>query len=206
MINGMIRTGFMLCCIVSLGLTYSCSDSEYLEKNYLAGKQEYAKGNLDSALNYLNKVDKEDSGYLDTPLYLAKIEFYKGNFNKVEDRLDDVLEDSTLGFQAKLWKLKAGYASGGDRKVLLDIVDKLLLIDSSNLDLLILSAKINMEMGKIPDAIRSYNRVIIQEDKISLAKKQLALIYGKIDSDTKDLKSSVATTSKRSQQSKNKRK
>ncbi|BDA79615.1 hypothetical protein LPTSP3_g25450 [Leptospira kobayashii] len=179
-----------------------------MEKNYLAGKEEYAKGNLDSALNYLNQVDKEDSCYSDTPIYLAKIEFYKGNFKKVEERLEDVLDDPILGFQAKLWKLKAGYAGGKDRKTLLSLVDELLLVDSSNLDLLIISAKINIEMGKISDAIRSYNRAVIQEDKIALAKKELALIYGKVDSKNKDVEAVSASnaTIKRSPQSKNKRK
>ncbi|TGN08482.1 tetratricopeptide repeat protein [Leptospira ilyithenensis] len=203
-----VRSFVFLCCFLSLSVIFSCSDSETLEKNYLAGKDEYASGDLDSALNYLTQVDKEDSHYSDTPLYLAKIEFYKGNFAKAEERLEDVLDDPILGFQAKLWKLKAGYASGKDRKTLLALVDELLLVDSSNLDLLIISGKINAKMGKISDAILSYDKAIGQEDQILLAKQELNLIYGKVYSSSKDRETSKQPTIiiKQSPQSKNRRK
>ncbi|GBF52097.1 hypothetical protein LPTSP4_36350 [Leptospira ryugenii] len=169
-----------VCFVFAFLCILSCQgDTEALKKEYGLGKVEFAKGNLDGAKKHFQKIISEDTSFEDVPLYLAKIDFYKGNFEKASKDLSELIEDDTYGYQAYLLKVKADYAYRKDRSVLLKEVGEALKKDSSNLDLLIIAAKLHEELGQLPQTILYYGRVINESDKVLLAHKELKKIYEK---------------------------
>ncbi|MDZ4727674.1 MAG: hypothetical protein SH817_16065 [Leptospira sp.] len=158
----------------------SCSDNkEELIKEYGLGKLEFAKGNLEGSKKHFKKVHEADSSYEDVPLYLAKIEYYQGHFAIASSAFGKLLDDDTYGHQAHILKLKSDYAYRKDRSVLLKEIGDALKGDTSNLDLLIIAAKLNKELGHISQTILYYQRIINESDKIMLAHKELSKIYEK---------------------------
>ena len=148
-------------------------------KEYGLGKVEFAKGNLDGSKKHFLKVQNIESGFEDVPLYLAKIDYYQGHFEQASKTFSKLIEDETYGYQAHLLKLKSDYAYRKDRSKLLKEIGNGLKKDSSNLDLLILAAKLHEEIGQISQSILYYERVLNESDKLILAHKELRKIYQK---------------------------
>jgi tetratricopeptide (TPR) repeat protein len=167
--------------ILVLLLIASCSGkNEKIIKEYGLGKAEFAKGNLEASRTHFSKVHDSDSSYEDVPLYLAKIEYYQGNFAGASVAFRELLDDDIYGYQALILKLKSDYAHRKDRSELLKEVGEALKKESGNLDLLILSAKLNEELGQTSQAILYYQRVLNEADKLIIAHKELRKIYQKV--------------------------
>jgi tetratricopeptide (TPR) repeat protein len=170
------KIGIVIICIWLFGL--GCSQNrEELKKEYGLGKVEFAKGNLDGARKHFVKAKEANSSYEDVPLYLAKIDFYQGKFPQASEEFADLVDHDVYGYQAHLLKLKSDYAYRKDRDLLLKEIEEALKKDSSNLDLLILSAKLHKELGQISKAILYYERVLNESDKLILAHKELLEVY-----------------------------
>ncbi len=163
----------LLCCL-------TCSkDFEFIQEEYQSGKIEYLKGNLEKSKTHFLSVKKREPDFEDIGLYLAKIEYYQGKFEQSSKSFSDLIDNETYGYQAYLLKLKSDYAYRKDRSQLLIEVGDGLKKDSSNLDLLILAAKLNEELGQISQAILYYGRILNESDKLILAHKELKKIYQK---------------------------
>ncbi len=175
--NRILRIILILFIIFSSG--HCAKNKGKSENEYTQAKIEYAKGNLENAKKYFNKLKNNNSEYADIPLYLAKIEYYQGNFEKVLLILEELYEDPNSSFQANLLKLKAEYVIRKERIKILQEVEDLLRTNPENLDLLIMAAKLNAESGKVSQTIMYFERVINQSDKIMVAHKELRDIYEK---------------------------
>jgi len=159
----------------------SCSgNQDELKREYSLGKDEFMKGNLEGSKKHFKQVLKFESSYEDVSLYIAKIEYYQGHFALASKAFELLLDDKSYGFQAQILKLKSDYANQKDRAILLSEIGNAIKKDSSNLDLLILSAKLHEELGQISQSIFYYQRVLNESEKIILAHKALREIYQKV--------------------------
>lgn len=172
--------------IMLIPIIMSCSDHKAeLKQEYELGKLEYAKGRLASAKKKFTNVESFEPKYKDVSLYLGKIEFYQGHFLKASQIFSSLLDDEEYGYQAFLLKLKADFLFQKDRSKLLEEVGAALNKDSSNLELLLLSAKLNEELGKIAEAIQCYERIVQETDAILLSHKELNRIYKRLGMEDK---------------------
>lgn len=170
--------------IISFLFVVSClaiADRDKLKKEYNLGKIEYSKGNLDASLQHFLRVEKIESEYEDVPLYLAKIEYYKGNFKEANRWLETLLGDGIYGDQAQVLRWKCDYAEGKKHGDILREIGESLKKEGENLDLLLLTARIQEEQGQIPQAILNYERVLNESDKVIIAHTGLMKIYEKAD-------------------------
>ncbi len=167
--------------LVLIVMLSSCSDHNTdLKQEYELGKLEYIKGRLEGAKKKFTNVNSYEPNYKDVSLYLGKIEFYQGHFLKASQIFSSLLDDDTYGYQAFLLKIKSDFFYQKDRSKLLEEVGAALNKDSSNLELLLLSAKLHEELGKIPEAIQCYERIVQETDVIILSHKELHRIYQRL--------------------------
>ncbi len=155
-----------------------CNQHEQtLIHEYNLGKEEYRKGNLAGSKKHFKRAVSIKTDYRDVPLYLAKIAYYQGKYEDVGYQLETMLNDETYAYQANLLKLKNDFVFSKDRVGLSKALENALAKDSSNLEILLMAAKVSEELGQIGHSILLYERTIQESSKIALAHQNLFRIY-----------------------------
>lgn len=152
------------------------SQNENLQK-YLIAKGFYLQGDLAKSAKLFKEIYEDDPNFEDADLHMIKIEFYRGNFSESLDLIETALENGRWTQQVLVYKIRVYLLNPEKRNELLPLVDKMLKLDSSNLDALLLAGKVYTVQNKTSEAIMAYNRVLSEADRIRTAHLELSKIY-----------------------------
>ncbi|TGK77521.1 hypothetical protein EHQ24_19135 [Leptospira noumeaensis] len=159
-------------------LAIGCGNSQEINlQKYVLAKGYFFKGDLNNSEKIFKEIYEDDSEFEDVDLHLIKIEFYRGNFPESLELIESTLERGRWNQQALAFKTRIYLLNPEKKDELLPLVEKLLKLDSSNIDALLLAGKVYTIHNKISDAIIVYNRVISETDRIRSAHLELSKIY-----------------------------
>ncbi|MCW7464018.1 MULTISPECIES: tetratricopeptide repeat protein [Leptospira] len=159
-------------------LNYSCSEKEKSTLQKEAEKA-FVFGDLQNSEIILNKILKEDPNDQHAIFLKTKILLYSGRIidaKKVYDELGDEFQNKT---ESMLLLARINLALNQNQIETIDKLSSLLETNPVHLDALLLRGKFYEASNKIPEAIRDYQTIIQQSDKIKIAHSSLASIYSK---------------------------
>lgn len=163
---------------IALLLLVGCGNSQETNfQKYLIAKGFFLQGDLSKSAKLFKEIYEDDSEFEDVDLHMIKIEFYRGNFPESLDLIETALENGRWTQQALVYKIRIFLLNPDKRNELLPLLDKMLKLDSSNLDALLLAGKVYTIQNKTSDAIMVYNRVLSESDRIRTAHLELSKIY-----------------------------
>ncbi|TGL38893.1 tetratricopeptide repeat protein [Leptospira perdikensis] len=163
---------------IVLLLLIGCGNSQETNfQKYLLAKGYFLQGDLSNSSKIFKEIYSDDSEFEDVDLHMIKIEFYRGNFQECLELIDSALESGRWTQQALVYKIRVFLLNPEKRGELLPLVEKMLKLDSSNLDALLLAGKVYTIHNKTSDAIMVYNRVLSETDRIHTAHIELSKIY-----------------------------
>ncbi|TGK45444.1 tetratricopeptide repeat protein [Leptospira bouyouniensis] len=155
-----------------------CGDTKEVNfQKYLIAKGHFLRGDLSNSAKLFKEIYEDDNEFEDVDLHLIKIEFYRGNFQECLSLIDSALENGRWTQQALIYKTRIFLLNPDKKNELLPLVEKMLKLDSSNLDALLLAGKIYSLNNKTSDAITSYNRVLSESKNLRIAHLELSKIY-----------------------------
>ncbi|TGK87204.1 hypothetical protein EHQ23_07350 [Leptospira bourretii] len=162
-------------------LAIGCGNSHEINlQKYMLAKGYYLQGDLNNSAKIFKEIYEDDPEFEDVDLHLIKIEFYRGNFPQSLEFIESALESGRWNQQALIFKTRIYLLNSDKKEELIPIVEKMLKLDSSNLDALLLAGKVYELQNKTSDAIIAYNRIISETERIRTAHLQLSKIYNKI--------------------------
>lgn len=163
--------------VLILLFLFHCDNSDQLEPLYLVAKRHYLEGKLAESMKEFQKLEDVENNYKDSKLYIGKIYFFQGNFEKASKEFEEASSTEYLKLNSLAWKIKSDYASSVDRSIVLKQITQYLEIDNGNLEILFIQGKIHLDSGSIQEAITSFERILMYEDRLGYAHRELSNIF-----------------------------
>ncbi|TGL17384.1 hypothetical protein EHQ47_19510 [Leptospira bourretii] len=157
---------------------FSCNEAP---KNPLLNEAEQAFvfGDLKNAELKINKILNDESDNQKAIFLRAKILFYTGRISEARSNLASLDEETLSKTEVTLLKSRINLALNQKQTETIEDLTSIIKNEPLNLDALLLRGKLYEITGKIPEAIRDFQTVIQQTEKIRIAHISMANVYTK---------------------------
>lgn len=166
--------------LILLGFVFYSSCGEPAKHPLLnEADQAFVFGDLKNAELKINKILKEEPDNQKAIFLQSKILFYTGRIPEARKTLESLDEETLSKTEAILLKSRINLAL--NQKHSESIKDLTSVIESQplNLDALLIRGKLFETIGKIPEAIRDFQTITHQTEKIRVAHLSIANVYTK---------------------------
>lgn len=156
----------------------SCSETQ---KHPLLNEAEQAFvfGDLKNAELKINKILTDESDNQKAIFLRAKILFYTGRISEARNAMTSLDEEILSKTEVMLLTSRINLALNQKQSETIDNLTAIIKNEPLNLDALLLRGKLYEITGKIPEAIRDFQTVIQQTEKIRIAHISIANVYTK---------------------------
>jgi tetratricopeptide (TPR) repeat protein len=165
---------------IILILIFCSKESPELEAKYKQAMTHFHKKELNESLKIFQEIKKENPDYKETRLFIGKIYYYAGKFQEASEQFSKATKHNSSNVNIALWHLKTLQViqkEQSEKENLLKKAEDLVELDSSNIELLNLLARLYIENKQIDKALNTYRRILLFEDNISLAHFEMSKIY-----------------------------
>ena len=164
-----------------LFLLLSCSkNSPELEAKYKQAMIHFHKKELNESLKTFLEIKKDNPDYKDTRLFIGKIYYYAGKFEEASEVLSKASTHNEANINISIWNLKSLLAFKKDikeKELILVQAEKLAELDSSNIELLNILARLYLDTKKVDKAMMTYRRILLFEEDLSIAHFELSKLF-----------------------------
>ena len=146
----------------------------------LKAYKEYHNRNSRKAFVLFKKVLADNPDSLAARLMITKMLFYNGKFKEAETVLEEARGTDDINF--KFWYARILSQHTDDQKKLrraLELINSVLRTNSNYFEAWYVNGLIQEKLGKVTEAITSYQRATREEKKMALVHLRLAIIYKK---------------------------
>ena len=158
----------------------SCSqgDSPEILTELKNAKSLYIKGETDTALSLLERIEEEKPDFIPALYLSGKIYILKNNPDKADEKWRKIIKESPCHIQAgkQLIKLCTNQKRYEEAEA---ILIRLFEFSADDPELLILAGKLRKSEGRFLEAIEYYSKSFLFEDRIMDAHIDIAEIYGR---------------------------
>jgi tetratricopeptide (TPR) repeat protein len=170
---------FLIILVINNLIGCSKDKASWVDQNYKESIIQYENGELEKAKKGFLKNYENYEEFNVVNLYLGKIFFYQGSFKKALEYFELLKESSEHKSIAEQWIIKTKYVLKNDKLELLNEIESINEKSLDNIEILLIQAKLLLELGKVDESIKVYNKVIQNGYLIAIAHNDLSSIYQK---------------------------
>lgn len=176
-----MKTNLLTIFIISVCIL-GCSKTpdEKLVEKYNKAKILYQQNRIDEALELFESI-VGTPGLSNAAVMAGKIYYFKNNYKKAEEMFVDALSSEKRNIDAMYWLAVVKRKNNANKKDVLELLDNITDLDSSNIDARLEKASIYEEDGKTDKAIKECTLASIESSKLGLVHFKLGLIYYKAE-------------------------
>lgn len=141
--------------------------------------QAFVFGDLKNAELKINKILKEEPDNQKAIFLQSKILFYTGRISEARKTLKSLDEEILLKTEAILLMSRINLALNQEHSESIKNLTSVIENQPLNLDALLIRGKLFETTGKIPEAIRDFQTIIQQTEKVRIAHLSIANVYTK---------------------------
>jgi tetratricopeptide (TPR) repeat protein len=162
--------------LLALSITVACGPDPD-EELFVDALRLYRAQEMQQALPLLEEVLERDSSHARALMLSAKIYFYRQEFERSAEFCERLLSDRPDHTGAMLLLARVHLGDRGQTDEVLRLADRVLEIDSSNVEAWYLKGVAHEQREEIPEAFASFQGALHAGNNLALVHRRLSLLY-----------------------------